>query len=62
MVIYNDIDHKGCNIFFWKENITKTFYSYIFNGNTVTSVGYQMLPVFVYNLFCSIYLTPSLRK
>lgn len=33
-----------------------------FNVNTVTSVGYQMLPVFVYNLFCSIYLTPSLRK
>lgn len=34
----------------------------IFNVNSVTSVGYQMLPVFVYNLFCSIYLTPSLRK
>lgn len=48
--------------FFWKENIKKTFHSYIFNVNTVTSVGYQMLPVFVYNLFCSIYLTPSLRK
>lgn len=51
MVIYKNIDHKGCNIFLWKENIKKTFYSYIFNVNTVTSVGYQMLPVFVFNIF-----------
>lgn len=62
MVIYNDIDHKGCNIFFGKKISKRHSIVNIFNVNTVTSVGYQMLPVFVYNLFCSIYLTPSLRK
>lgn len=40
MVIYKNIDYKGCNIFLWKENIKKIFYSYIFNVNIVIFVGY----------------------
>lgn len=53
---------KVVTFFFWKKISKRHSIVNIFNVNTVTSVGYQMLPVFVYNLFCSIYSTLSLRK
>lgn len=40
MVIYNDIDYKGCNIFFGKKILKRYFIVNIFNGNIVIFVGY----------------------